>query len=90
MSLDDDIPDRRIAIARIEQAISSRFNSWTNFLKDQQASPTICIATGHVGDKRSEPELVLCMPQDLSLDWMIQALEDTLIVMKSEQRRFRG
>jgi hypothetical protein len=62
--------------------MADTFNQWTNYLKSQDADPLIGIATGRVGSKRSEPELVLCMPENLDIDWMIEALEATLLVVK--------
>lgn len=79
--------ESRINMEQIERAISHRFGIWTNFFREKQASPILCIGVGHVGEKRSEPEPVLCIPQDIDLPWAIEALEATLHVFKAEQSR---
>ncbi len=84
------MPEARYTAEQIESATANLFLKWTNYLRSQQALPRICIAVGQVGDKRSEPELVLCMPHDLPLDWVIEALQATLSVIEGEKARQGG
>jgi len=65
-----------------DRRIVDTFRQWTNFCHDKDADPLIGICVGRVGLRRAEPELLLCMPENLDVDWMIEALEATLLVVK--------